>query len=253
MVRFQESVRSVLRERLLDAACERLAASDWAGLRMVHVAAVAGVSRQTVYNEFGSKPAMGQAIVDREIERLLLGLQDRVDDCGGDPVAAVEAAVEHTLKAVAASPLLKTILTTARGGENDPLSHLTIGADPVLPGAIAMLRSYADERWPEVDAEAKDLVIETLIRATLSHVVIPLGTPEETARRFGRLATRVLEGAPSGWTPAISGEYGTVPRKGEHTGGTGASTRGDAENGRPVHRGGGQIAGRRGRIAATDL
>lgn len=40
---------------LLDAAYTALARRPWSAVRMVDVAASAGVSRQTLYNEFGSK------------------------------------------------------------------------------------------------------------------------------------------------------------------------------------------------------
>ena len=46
------------RDALLDAAYDVVVAGDWQSARMVDVAAAAGVSRQTLYNEFGSKDAL---------------------------------------------------------------------------------------------------------------------------------------------------------------------------------------------------
>ncbi|MGW7369491.1 TetR family transcriptional regulator, partial [Streptomyces sp. NPDC054841] len=43
------------REALLNAALTALSGLPWSGIRMVDVASAAGVSRQTLYNEFGSK------------------------------------------------------------------------------------------------------------------------------------------------------------------------------------------------------
>lgn len=45
------------RESLLEAAGAALAARPWPSVRMVEIAAAAGVSRQTLYNEFGGKGA----------------------------------------------------------------------------------------------------------------------------------------------------------------------------------------------------
>ena len=184
------------RERLLEAACGLVAAGDWAGLRMAHVAAAAGVSRQTAYNEFGSKAELGRAIVEQEIARLLTDLRQEMDaTSGGDPVAAVGVAVCGTLTRAEADPLLRSILIGARLGDS-LVSHVTSGRAPILPAAIEVLRAYADERWPEVDAEAKDVLIETVLRALISHVLLPLATPAQTADRFARLAARVLASEP---------------------------------------------------------
>ncbi|OEV24900.1 hypothetical protein AN220_16735, partial [Streptomyces nanshensis] len=54
-VRAGEATMPAARETLLDAAHVAVRARPWTAVRMVDVAAAAGVSRQTLYNEFGSK------------------------------------------------------------------------------------------------------------------------------------------------------------------------------------------------------
>src|SRR4051812_47333613 len=61
-----EAMMPAARESLLDAAYTALARRAWSAVRMVDVAAVAGVSRQTLYNEFGSKEGLARALVRRE-------------------------------------------------------------------------------------------------------------------------------------------------------------------------------------------
>ncbi|MEU9346338.1 TetR/AcrR family transcriptional regulator [Streptomyces sp. NPDC048278] len=63
------------RESLLDAAYAALARRPWAAVRMVDVAAAAGVSRQTLYNEFGSKEGLARALVRREADGYLAGVE----------------------------------------------------------------------------------------------------------------------------------------------------------------------------------
>ena len=53
------------------------AARPWPAVRMVDVAAAAGVSRQTLYNEFGSKEGLARALVRRETDRYLDGVDRR--------------------------------------------------------------------------------------------------------------------------------------------------------------------------------
>ncbi|MFE3164766.1 TetR/AcrR family transcriptional regulator [Streptomyces sp. NPDC059224] len=63
------------RESLLDAAYTALARRPWAAVRMVDVSAAAGVSRQTLYNEFGSKEGLARALVRREADGYLAGVE----------------------------------------------------------------------------------------------------------------------------------------------------------------------------------
>lgn len=63
------------RESLLDAAYAALARRPWAAVRMVDVAAAAGVSRQTLYNEFGGKEGLARALVRREADGYLAGVE----------------------------------------------------------------------------------------------------------------------------------------------------------------------------------
>ncbi|MFE9095352.1 TetR family transcriptional regulator [Streptomyces sp. NPDC007264] len=191
MTRYRESVRSLLKERILDAAYERVAAEGWDRLKMTHVATTAGVSRQTLYTEYGSKGAIGQALVMREVERFLTGIQDQLLAHPDDMKAAVTAAIEYTLRTAADNPLLKTILTSPRGGEEDLLAHLTTRSEPLLETATGMLTAYAAEVWSDIDAHARDLAIEAVVRLTVSHLVQPVLPPDLTAERIAEITMRV--------------------------------------------------------------
>ncbi|MGW7055171.1 TetR/AcrR family transcriptional regulator [Streptomyces sp. NPDC054887] len=135
------------REALLDAAFTALAHRPWSGVRMVDVAAAAGVSRQTLYNEFGTKDGLARALVRREadgylagVERVLAGrLPDRTRPAAGpqpglpggretrpraqEPAASRTASTEDRLAAVAewtvaaarANPLVRALLTGCWG------------------------------------------------------------------------------------------------------------------------------------------
>ncbi|MFE0010053.1 TetR/AcrR family transcriptional regulator, partial [Streptomyces erythrochromogenes] len=102
------------RESLLDAAAAALSARPWPDVRMVDVAAAAGVSRQTLYNEFGGKAGLGRALVRREADRYLEG----VDRVLSTPVRAPErlaAVAEWTVRAARAHPLVRALLTGSWG------------------------------------------------------------------------------------------------------------------------------------------
>lgn len=191
MTRYTDSVRTSLRDRLLDAAYGLVADAGWTGLRMAHVAERAGVSRQTVYTEFGSKDALGQALVMREVDRFLDGIREVLDEHGADLHAGVRAGIEFTLRTAADNELLKAVLTSQRGGDGELIAHLTTRSEPLLDTATAMLGAYAAQAWPEVDDFSRELAVECVVRLTVSNIVQPVAPPEQTAQRIARIVTRV--------------------------------------------------------------
>ncbi|WP_067823644.1 TetR/AcrR family transcriptional regulator [Actinomadura kijaniata] len=178
-----------VREALIDAAADLLVQRGYRAVRMRDVAAAAGVSRQTVYNEFGDKWGLAQAVVLRDHERYLDGI-DHVLSGHDDLYSAVEAAVLFTLELSADDPLKKTVLTGTDGEELLPL--LTTRAQPVLFAAKERLVEHALRQWPELDRETFTEIADTAVRLAMSHIVLPAEPPERVARMIARTVTRYL-------------------------------------------------------------
>ncbi|MFB9728757.1 TetR/AcrR family transcriptional regulator [Haloechinothrix salitolerans] len=191
---FRESVRSLLREQLLDAASESLVAGGWNQLKMADVARAVGVSRQTVYNEFGNKTSLGEALAMREAERFLDGIAAILDQHPDDLLDAITAAVEYTLGEAEVNPLLKAILTATRGGATELLPFVTTRSGPILAAATRVLLTYLNDHWPEIelDEAERTLVVESIVRLVVSHLVMPLAPAAEVARQISWLASRIL-------------------------------------------------------------
>ncbi|WP_442305936.1 TetR/AcrR family transcriptional regulator [Streptomyces sp. 2RAF24] len=100
------------RATLLDTALAALGEQPWAAVRMVDVAARARVSRQTLYNEFGSKEGLARALVRREADRYLRGVEAVLAE-PGPPARGLLALAEWTVSAAAARPVLRALLTGA--------------------------------------------------------------------------------------------------------------------------------------------
>ncbi|MFC9467410.1 TetR/AcrR family transcriptional regulator [Streptomyces coelicoflavus] len=98
------------RESLLDAAYTALARRPWYAVRMVDVAAAAGVSRQTLYNEFGSKEGLARALVRREADGYLAGVE-RALSGPSDPCERLAATAEWMLSAAHDNALVRALLT----------------------------------------------------------------------------------------------------------------------------------------------
>ncbi|GAA4155682.1 hypothetical protein GCM10022416_56370 [Actinomadura keratinilytica] len=193
--------RRPVREALLDAAAEILTREGYRGLRMRDVAEAAGVSRQTVYNEFGDKWGLAQAVVMRHHDRYLDGI-DRVLSEHADLYSAVAAAVVYTIETSADDPINKTVLTGADGGELLPL--LTTRAEPLLFTARTRIIDHATAQWPELDPVALAEVADIAIRLTMSHMMLPHEPPEQVGHLIARLVTRYLARPEERAAPGIS-------------------------------------------------
>jgi len=182
---------AAVRERVLSAAREIVIAGDWGRTRMVDVATRAGVSRQTLYNEFGTKDGLALALSAAQTEWFLDRIQAELDQHPDDPIAGIRAAVTFTLDAGADDPMLKATLSSARGA-SDLLPLLTTRAEPLLTSSRSVLTTYLTEHWPQLAHRDVTLVAESLIRLTVSHLVLPLGPSETVADQLAELAARAL-------------------------------------------------------------
>ncbi|MFE1949155.1 TetR/AcrR family transcriptional regulator [Streptomyces sp. NPDC059524] len=165
------------RESLLDAAGAALGRRPWSAVRMVDVAAAASVSRQTLYNEFGSKDGLARALVRRETDLYLTGADRALREGGFEALAA------WTSEAARRSPLTRAVLT---GCWSERLPAIDLAAAPHVSGVPAQRRADGPLPGPaELVAAVRDRAAallgrpagecELAVRIALSWVVAPAG------------------------------------------------------------------------------
>jgi AcrR family transcriptional regulator len=189
-----------VRERVLDAAAEITCSRGWGDVTMAKVAQLAGVSRQTVYNEYGAKPALGQAMVLRELDRFLAVVAHELDT-RDDLVSAMRAAAEGALRLAAGNPLLHAVLASAHsvsagsgpGSDNDLLPFLTTDAGPLIAAAKEVIAQRL-HRFPGLRLSEAELdgSVDAIVRLVLSHVMQPGAAPARTADQLAWIVERVL-------------------------------------------------------------
>jgi AcrR family transcriptional regulator len=186
-------MRTLMRDRLLDAAASITATEGWGAVTMAKLADEVGVSRQTVYNELGSKPRIAEELVMRELERFLEVVRTRMA-AETELVEALRSACEGTLEAAAANPLLKAILESVHTGGSDLLPLLTTQAHGLIEGASAVVIESLDEQGFETGLTESELrvPVDAIIRLVLSHVMQPAKTPAEAAADIAWLMGHVL-------------------------------------------------------------
>ena len=195
MGELRDSTRQRLRDSIVDAARAQTVATGWDGVRMGGVASAAGVSRQTVYNEFGSKAGLAEALARREVDRFVGEVRAVLDAHGADVRAGAYAAIRHTLASAADNPLIKAILTSARGGSDELLPHLTTRAGLVLTESSGALLDWAGRHLPDADGAALAFAADTIVRLVVSHIVLPQAPVDETADALADLAVHLFVSA----------------------------------------------------------
>lgn len=146
------------RESLLEAAGAALSARPWPAVRMVDVAASAGVSRQTLYNEFAGKTGLGHALVRRDAAWYLDGVERALLSPGGRGERLV-AVAEWTVRASQARPLVRALLTGCWNG-NLPVPAGR-GVRPGLPALgpgelVRSVRERASAAFAPTEGRARE-------------------------------------------------------------------------------------------------
>ncbi|MEV6839896.1 TetR/AcrR family transcriptional regulator [Streptomyces sp. NPDC051133] len=179
------------RDSLLDAAYTALARRPWSAVRMVDVAAAAGVSRQTLYNEFGSKDGLARALVRREADGYLAGVERALAGSGGVE-ERLTAVAEWTSRAARDNALVRALLTgcwTERlpapplaGVASSSAVPAQRRADGPLPAPRDFVRIVRDRAvsalaGPAAAADTAELgrPCELVVRLALSCVAAPPG------------------------------------------------------------------------------
>ncbi|MFH9010183.1 TetR/AcrR family transcriptional regulator [Streptomyces sp. NPDC017943] len=168
------------RESLLDAAYTALARRPWSTVRMVDVAAAAGVSRQTLYNEFGSKDGLARALVRREADGYLAGVE-RALAAHTDPRERITATAEWTAAAARDNALVRAMLT---GCWSERLPSPVLTAVP--SGSAVPAQRRADGPLPS----PADFV--ALVRDRAVMALAPPGTPRPETGELARTCELAL-------------------------------------------------------------
>lgn len=193
-----ESVAPV-RERLLDAAQAMIEDTGWSSVTMARIAERAGVSRQTVYNEFSNKHGLAEQLAMRELARFLDVVRERM---AGETtlVEGIRAACEGALQMGEQSLLVRTIVTSLPEEQDaDFLQILTTESGEIVEAAVMVVKQSVVDLYPPVpltDAEL-EVAVEVVVRLVLSAITRPSKPPREAAADIAWITGLALKGAES--------------------------------------------------------
>ncbi|ORA45629.1 TetR family transcriptional regulator [Mycolicibacterium celeriflavum] len=194
-VPYAEASRVLLRDSILDGMRELLLTRDWSAITLSHVAKAAGISRQTIYNEFGSRQGLAQAYALRLADRLVDQIDDAIQGNVGDVHAAFSQGFRDFFTESAADPLVISLLT----GEAKPdlLQLITTDSGPIITRCSQRLTSTFMDSWVQASEEDAGVLARAIVRLAMSYVSMPPEadhlTTDVVARDLARLMTPFAE------------------------------------------------------------
>ena len=180
------------RDRLIAQAAELTRSGGWQAITMAKLADRVGVSRQTVYNEIGSKRQLAEAMIMHELEVFLRAVDAAFEEHPDSLSDAIRAAATRVLEMARKNPLLHAVLSASHGAESALLPLLTTQVEPLLEAAHGLVRRHLDTYDHGLDEDRVDPLVDMVIRLVLSHVTAPSTSPAETADNIAWIAERVL-------------------------------------------------------------
>jgi AcrR family transcriptional regulator len=182
-----------IRERIVVAATDLTTTEGWSAVTMSRLADIVGVSRQTVYNEIGTKPALAETMILSELARFLESVDRAFLAHPDDLIAAIRAAVVGVLEFAEGNPLLHAIVSATHGADTELLPLLTTHAGALMGTAKMVIADHLSRFELSLTEEQKGFAIDAIVRIVLSHVMQPSGPAGQAADGVAWIATQVLE------------------------------------------------------------
>jgi AcrR family transcriptional regulator len=177
-----------VRDTIVDAVDALVRERGWTATTMSDVARTAGVSRQTVYNEFGTRQELVQAYILREIESLVAAVEAHVRAHPDDARTALSGAFGLFLQLASDEPLVRVIVADAEGGE---LIRLLTATGLVVAGD--RVGALIEDVWPQVGYDDARLIATSLARLAISHALVPTESADDSATAVTRLVGPFLD------------------------------------------------------------
>ena len=191
---------SELATRIVEAAIAITLAETWSELTMGRLASAVGVSRQTIYNEVGSKPQLAELIVLTEAAKFLDVVHASFDANEPDYESALLEAIQQVLQMGAHNALLRSIaggvgmtgiVGSPHGGQSALLPYLTTQSQGLLTTSTAVVATRLHGCGIALDRAR--LVSEFIVRLVLSYLMQPGDSSEHSARLIVAMVTPALK------------------------------------------------------------
>ncbi len=190
-ITYAEASRVLLRDSILDGMRELLLTRDWSQITLSDVAKAAGISRQTIYNEFGSRQGLAQGYAMRLADGLVDQINDAINGNVGDVYAAFLQGFRDFFAESAADPLVVSLLTGT--SKPDLLQLITTDSAPIITHCSQRLTGSFMTSWVRCSEEDAGVLARAIVRLAMSYISMPPEANHDVARDLARLMTPFAE------------------------------------------------------------
>jgi len=170
---------------------EELLSKDWSAITLSDVARTAGVSRQTIYNEFGSRHGLAQGYAIRLADRMVDAIGSAIDNNVGNVYAAFLGGFQMFFAESAADPLVISLLTGV--AKPDLLQIITTDSAPIINRASERLTDAFMNSWVGASIDDAGVLARATVRLAMSYVSMPPEADHDVATDLARLMTPFAE------------------------------------------------------------
>lgn len=190
-VPYAEASRALLRDSVLDAMRDLLLTRDWSAITLSDVARAAGISRQTIYNEFGSRQGLAQGYALRLADRLVDTVKGALDANIGNIYESFLQGFRAFFAESAADPLVISLLTGV--AKPDLLQLITTDSAPIISRASERLATAFTQTWLATRDDDAGVLSRAIVRLCLSYVSMPPEADHDVAADLARMMTPFAE------------------------------------------------------------
>ncbi|OBH91925.1 TetR family transcriptional regulator, partial [Mycobacterium scrofulaceum] len=155
------------------------------------LARAAGISRQTIYNEFGSRQGLAQGYALRLADRLVDAVHTAIVANVGKIYEAFLQGFRAFFAESAADPLVISLLTGV--AKPDLLQIITTDSGPIITRASERLSTAFTHSWVATSDEDAGVLARAIVRLALSYVSMPPEADHDVAADLARLMTPFAE------------------------------------------------------------
>ncbi|MEB4211616.1 TetR family transcriptional regulator [Mycobacterium sp. 94-17] len=188
---YAEASRALLRDSVLDAMRDLLETRDWSAITLSDVARAAGISRQTIYNEFGSRQGLAQGYALRLADRLVDAVNAALQANVGNIYQAFLQGFRDLFTELSADPLVISLLTGV--AKPDLLQIITTDSAPIINRASERLTTALTQSWVATSDEDAGVLARAIVRLALSYASMPPEADHDVAADLARLLTPFAE------------------------------------------------------------
>lgn len=156
--------------RVLDAAIDAIDRYGLARFTMEDVGRAARLARQTVYRYYPSRTTLIEAVIRRQEDRLLAGLE--AEFAAADTLAdAIRNGAQLTVSLLNSNTVLTALLEHEPG---DTLPYLTTGAAHTIARTGSAVRRLLEQRTTDrIPRHTVESAADTFVRLIVSYILTP--------------------------------------------------------------------------------